>query len=213
MSFVRFVPIAGLQTAIQTIERSKFIATILHTPTVDEAQRFFKEIDKQYHDATHNCKAMSISGVEWGSDDGEPSGTAGRPMLKVLTSFLYNDTPIDEVSVVVTRYFGGVKLGTGGLVRAYSSTVKLCLDEAKFIEKRPMLTVAIVASYKNFDRVKRTIEHFDATILEATHSDVARLSVQIEAGKSADFEAAVTPFVDLYRIEDGGGSSILNFLG
>ncbi len=118
------------------IEKSRFICSLAKAATEEEAQEFIKKIKKEYWDATHNCSAYVIganSRAERSSDDGEPSGTAGLPMLEVLRkNSLYN------VAVVVTRYFGGIKLGAGGLVRAYTGSVAGAVAAAGRAEVVPM---------------------------------------------------------------------------
>ena len=101
-------------------KKSRFIANIFYIQSVEEAEEYIKKIKKQYHDAKHNCFAYIVTDLEGNtvqksSDDGEPSGTAGAPMLKILTA-----QNLCNILVIVTRYFGGILLGTGGLVRAYS---------------------------------------------------------------------------------------------
>ena len=113
-------------SASQIIEKSKFITYVKPVSSKEEAGAFIAEIRKKHKDATHNVPAMVIGDkmqLQWASDDGEPQGTSGAPMVKLLTSEEITDTVI-----VVTRYFGGIKLGTGGLVRAYTSSAKMGLS-------------------------------------------------------------------------------------
>ena len=115
-------------------KKSRFIATTRPVETEEEALAFLAEMKKKYWDATHNCSAFVIGDrqqIQRCSDDGEPQGTAGRPMLDVLLG-----EDIHNVAVVVTRYFGGTLLGTGGLVRAYSKSVQVGLEASEVIEKR-----------------------------------------------------------------------------
>ncbi|MDD6190693.1 MAG: YigZ family protein [Firmicutes bacterium] len=115
-------------TETQIIEKSKFIAHIKPVENREEAEAFIDEIKQRYKDATHNVPAMVIGDgfqVQWASDDGEPQGTSGAPIVQMLVK-----EGITNVAAVVTRYFGGIKLGTGGLVRAYTSSVKLGLEAA-----------------------------------------------------------------------------------
>lgn len=115
------------------IEKSRFICTLKKAATEEEAQDFIKETKKKYWDATHNCSAYIIgeSGTaQRSNDDGEPSGTAGLPMLEVLRK-----NNLHNVAAVVTRYFGGIKLGAGGLVRAYTNSVASAIEEAGIAEK------------------------------------------------------------------------------
>ena len=120
--------VLGPGTAEQTIEKSRFICYVSPASTREEAEEFFAAIRKKHKDATHNVPAMVIGDkmqIQWASDDGEPQGTSGAPMVQMLVS-----SGITNVAVVVTRYFGGIKLGTGGLVRAYTSSLKLGLEAA-----------------------------------------------------------------------------------
>ena len=114
--------------ASQIIEKSKFTAHVRPVETREEAESFIAEIKNSYKDATHNVPAMVIGDkfqIQWASDDGEPQGTSGAPIVQMLVK-----EEITNVVIVVTRYFGGIKLGTGGLVRAYTSSAKLGLEAA-----------------------------------------------------------------------------------
>ncbi len=106
------------------IEKSRFICFIRHVKSEEEYREYLNEIRKRYHDATHVCSALICHNIRRSSDDGEPSGTAGAPILNVLDK---ND--MDETCALVVRYFGGIKLGAGGLIRAYSSSVSECLKK------------------------------------------------------------------------------------
>ena len=132
--------VAGKASAEQIIEKSKFIAYVKPVSSKEEADAFVAEIKKKHRDATHNVPAMVIGDkmqLQWASDDGEPQGTSGAPIIKMLTG-----AGITNVAIVVTRYFGGVKLGTGGLARAYTSSAKLGLEAAGIcsVESRLCLT-------------------------------------------------------------------------
>ena len=140
-------------TAEITEKKSRFIADIYYVESVQEAEEWIKKISKQYFDARHHCFAFSVC-TEHGlvtrfSDDGEPSGTAGAPMLKVLTS-----QNLSNCLVIVTRYFGGVLLGTGGLVKAYTSATTEAIKKAKLILKERGLEVKFVVSYADFEKLK-----------------------------------------------------------
>ena len=118
----------------QVIQKSRFICSLKKVATEEEAQAFLKERKKEFWDATHNCSAYVIDETaQRSSDDGEPSGTAGMPMLGVLRK-----QGLTGVAAVVTRYFGGIKLGAGGLVRAYSSSVAQAVEAAGLVEKVAM---------------------------------------------------------------------------
>ncbi len=120
--------ILGSSTSKIEVKKSEFIVSLKNINTVEEAKKFIEEINLQYLDARHNCYAYIIKGTEKCSDDGEPSGTAGLPILNVLQ---HND--MDNIVCVVTRYFGGIKLGAGGLVRAYSKSVSNALLNSEII--------------------------------------------------------------------------------
>ena len=132
-------------TAEQTIERSRFIAHAKPVSDKDEADAFIAEIRAQYKDATHNVPAMVIgdkSQIQWASDDGEPQGTSGAPMVQMLVS-----EGLTNLVIVVTRYFGGIKLGTGGLVRAYTSSAKLVLEAAGICSVQDVLKMTCEIDY------------------------------------------------------------------
>lgn len=123
-----YTTVLGPGSAEQIIEKSRFICYVSPAESREEAEEFFAAIKKKHKDATHNVPAMVIGDkmqIQWASDDGEPQGTSGAPMVQMLVS-----AGITNVAVVVTRYFGGIKLGTGGLVRAYTSSLKLGLEAA-----------------------------------------------------------------------------------
>ncbi len=137
--------VLGRGEATQTIEKSKFIAYVAPAETREEAESFFNEIREKHKDATHNVPAMVIGErmqIQWGSDDGEPGGTSGTPMVQMICK-----EGITNVAVVVTRYFGGIKLGPGGLVRAYTGSCKLGLEAAGICELREMLSMDMEIDY------------------------------------------------------------------
>ena len=133
-------------------KKSRFIATVSPVKSEEEAQRFIEQIKKQYWDARHNCTAFTIGSrhqLTRCSDDGEPSGTAGRPMLEVLLK-----EGICNTAVVVTRYFGGTLLGTGGLVRAYGAAVKEGLKNSEVVTMRYGTRLQVTADYPDVGRIQ-----------------------------------------------------------
>lgn len=133
-------------------KKSRFIATVRPVKTEEEAVAFIAEMKKKYWDARHNCSAFVIGArqeLNRCSDDGEPAQTAGRPMLDVLLK-----EGITDVAVVVTRYFGGVLLGTGGLVRAYQAAVHAGLDASKIIEKKQGIQLAVRCDYNGVGKLQ-----------------------------------------------------------
>ena len=139
--------VRGAASAEQIIEKSRFIAYVSPVETREEADAFITSIRKKHKDATHNVPAMVLGDkmqTQWASDDGEPQGTSGAPIVQMLVA-----QGITNVVVVVTRYFGGIKLGTGGLVRAYTSSAKLGLAAAGICDvcERSVLTYALDYTY------------------------------------------------------------------
>lgn len=139
--------IRGEASAEQIIEKSRFITYVSPAETKEEAELFIASIKKKHKDATHNVPAMVLGDkqqIQWASDDGEPQGTSGAPMVQMLVA-----QGITNIVVVVTRYFGGIKLGTGGLVRAYTSSAKLGLEAAGVCDvcERSVLTYALDYTY------------------------------------------------------------------
>ena len=139
-------------TAEQTIERSRFIAHARPVADRAEAEAFIAEIKAQYKDATHNVPAMVIgdkSQIQWASDDGEPQGTSGAPIVQMLVS-----EGLTNLVIVVTRYFGGIKLGTGGLVRAYTSSAKLGLEAAGICDIEEMCVQTWDVDYTHLAKIQ-----------------------------------------------------------
>ncbi len=157
---------AGRARIEELILRSRFITTAAPAATVDEARAFIAAMRAEYPDATHNCYAFVAgppgSTAQIGmSDDGEPGGTAGRPMLAVLLG-----CGVGEIAVVVTRYFGGTKLGTGGLVRAYSGGVKAVLTALPVQEKIILRTMLASGPYSWVTPVARLLPAFEARVAD-----------------------------------------------
>lgn len=139
--------------AEQTIEKSKFIVHVKPVELREEAEEYIESVRKKYRDATHNVPAMVIGNkmqVQWASDDGEPQGTAGAPALHVMTG-----SEITNAVLVITRYFGGIKLGTGGLVRAYSSTAKMGIEAAGICDAEETLTMVYAFDYTYLAKVQQ----------------------------------------------------------
>lgn len=140
-------------SAEQIIERSRFIAHAKPVSDRAEAEAFIAEIKAQYKDATHNVPAMVIgdkSQIQWASDDGEPQGTSGAPIVQMLVS-----EGLTNLVIVVTRYFGGIKLGTGGLVRAYTSSAKLAVEAAETCSVQNVLRIGCETDYSYLDRFQK----------------------------------------------------------
>ena len=144
--------VSGPGEAEQIIDKSRFIAHVMPVETKDEADAFLSEIRSRYKDATHNVPAFVIGDkfqIQWGSDDGEPQGTSGAPMVQMLVK-----EGITNVAVVVTRYFGGIKLGTGGLVRAYTGSAKLGLEAAGICRVMEIVRLKVRMDYTHLAKVQ-----------------------------------------------------------
>ena len=138
--------------AVQVIEKSRFIAHVCPVESREEADVFLAEIREKYKDATHNVPAMVIgdkSQIQWASDDGEPQGTSGAPMVQMMVK-----EGLTNLIVVVTRYFGGIKLGTGGLVRAYTSSAKLGLEAAGICSVRELAELTVKIDYPHLAKIQ-----------------------------------------------------------
>lgn len=138
--------------AVQVIDKSRFIAHVFPVESREEADAFLAEIREKCKDATHNVPAMVIgdkSQIQWASDDGEPQGTSGAPMVQMMVK-----EGLTNLIVVVTRYFGGIKLGTGGLVRAYTSSAKLGLEAAGVCSVREMAELTVKIDYPYLAKIQ-----------------------------------------------------------
>ncbi|MBQ9064027.1 MAG: YigZ family protein [Blautia sp.] len=171
-------------------KRSRFIATVRPVASEEEAVSFIDEMKKKYWDARHNCYAFTAGeNREYTrcSDDGEPSGTAGRPMLEVLLGEgLYN------TAVVVTRYFGGVLLGTGGLVRAYTGAVQEGLKASTLITRTRGVQLRINTDYTDFGRIQYITAERHIPVTDTEYTDQVTMHVIVANEEEAAFRKAVT---------------------
>lgn len=162
-------------TAEITEKKSKFICNIFHVESIEEAQKIIKETKKKYHDARHNCFAYRIADgdISKSSDDGEPSGTAGIPILNILVG-----RNLSNILVIVTRYFGGILLGTGGLVRAYSSATTTALDNGDILVQDIGLQVSFLIEYKDLEEVKYQMKIRDISIVDLIYDEKIKVVVE-----------------------------------
>lgn len=171
-------------------KKSRFIATVRLVEKEEDALAFIEEMRKKYWDARHNCYAYSIGeNREFTrcSDDGEPSGTAGRPMLDVILG-----TGVYNVAVVVTRYFGGVLLGTGGLVRAYSKAVQEGLAASTVIEKIRGISLRVETDYTGIGKIQYIAGERHLPVLDSEYTDKVVLHLLVPADQVAGVEKAIT---------------------
>lgn len=165
-----------------TEKRSKFIGYTRPVKTVQEATDFIEEIRKKHWDAKHNVFAYILrdGGVKRYSDDGEPQGTAGVPVLDVLEK-----EKLYDVAVVVTRYFGGVLLGTGGLVRAYSHAAKLAVTAGGIVTMGPCSILNVETDYAFYQRLLTILPEFGAAVQNSDFSDKVTLTLSVASEKEA----------------------------
>ena len=173
-----------------TEKKSRFIATVIPCEDEETALAFIESMKKKYWDARHNCSAYTIGlnhELERCSDDGEPQKTAGRPMLDVLLN-----EGIHNVCVVVTRYFGGVLLGTGGLVRAYQAAVKEGLSGSTIITKQYGKKIKIVTDYNGIGKIQYLVATGGYTMLSTEYTDVVTAYVLVTPSEQEGFIKKVT---------------------
>lgn len=167
------------------LKKSRFLCTVGRVATEDEARVFVAQLKKQYWDASHNCSAWVIGErgeLQRSNDDGEPSGTAGSPMLNVL-----NQRALTNTAAVVTRYFGGMLLGAGGLIRAYGQSVSDAIDATGIIERRPLLVVAVEAAHEEAGRLDYALRGSPYHVADITYGPNVTFELHLE-------EAALDPF-------------------
>jgi len=174
-----------------TISNSRFISSLVPAFTVDEAKAFIACIKAEFPDASHNVPLYIIghgdSEIAHCSDAGEPSGTAGLPALAVLRG-----SGLGDVAVVVTRYFGGTKLGTGGLVRAYSEAVRLVVEDVPRAEKVLAHTIMLVFPYTNLERVRLLVASQSGTVLEEDFAVDVTLIARLMVEKLPAFQVSLS---------------------
>ena len=182
-----YVPTAESETEL-TEKRSRFIGRVWPVQDEDEARRHIEEAKKKHYDARHNCWCYRLrSGVERYSDDGEPQGTAGQPMLNV-----FQREAVVNICCVVTRYFGGVLLGAGGLVRAYTQSAKEALDAAGISVVRRWVDVAVPCPYALFERVKLEAESLGGVLGEPEYAAEVTMPVLLPEEKVKSFTQRIT---------------------
>ena len=197
-----YITIANEFRTEYIIEKSRFIATIAPVSTEEEAQAFIQRISKEFWDATHNCTAYAIGPrqeQQRSSDNGEPSGTAGKPMLEVLKK-----TTITNVAVVVTRYFGGIKLGAGGLIRAYSHSVAKAVQEGPKLLIAPRQIVSLTIDYSYFGAVERQLQTLGLPY-QSSFTDTISLEIYVEPSFVSDLETTITNLTGgnlLWKLQD-----------
>ena len=171
-------------------KKSRFIAQIAPVETEEEAYAFIEKIKKKHYDARHNCFAFSV-GAEMPllrfSDDGEPQGTAGKPMLELI-----QNSGIHDICVVVTRYFGGTLLGTGGLVRAYSGATKEGLAHSQIISRIRGIKLSVDTEYGDLGKIQYILGERKITILDSVYTDKVQLTCVIPVEELTAVQEEIT---------------------
>lgn len=159
-------------------KKSKFIANIFYVQTSEQAEEIINRINKKYYDARHNCYAYSIrnanESVKRFSDDGEPSGTAGAPILNIIEK-----NNISNILVVVTRYFGGILLGTGGLVRAYSEATIKALDKVTYVKEECGMELSVTVNYSDFENLKYFCKKNNIYIINTHYENFVECTIEV----------------------------------
>ena len=175
---IRYSTIEKEGQAELIIEKSRFIGYVKPVESKEEADEFIKEIRARHRDATHNVPAFVLGEKfqqQWASDDGEPQGTSGVPMLQMMVK-----EGITNVVVVVTRYFGGIKLGTGGLVRAYTNTAKAALEDAGIHHVKDQTVIVASMDYTYLGKLQNSEKDGYFTIADTTFTDVITVTLHCE---------------------------------
>ena len=181
-----FIPTAPSEAELVE-KRSRFIGQLRPVETEEQARAFLEAVKKEHYDARHNCWCYLLKdGPVRYSDDGEPQGTAGQPMLGV-----FQKAGVTNLCCVVTRYFGGVLLGAGGLVRAYTQAAKLALDAAGISVVRRWVEVEVACPYNLFERVKNEAAAQDGVLGEVFYTDRVAVRVLLPEEKAAPFAGRI----------------------
>ena len=181
------VPFGPSETEF-TEKRSRFIGHLLPVETEEQAREFIAQMKKKYYDARHNCWCYLIGGdtIRYG-DDGEPQGTAGQPMLNV-----FQRENVTNVVCVVTRYFGGVLLGTGGLVRAYTQSTQAGIDAAQLVVVSRCVDLRIRIAYPRYEQLMRLAEDHGAKVLSTDFADAVTMNLRMLDGTQQPLLDALT---------------------
>ncbi len=180
----RYITVDGVSSAEYEEKRSRFIAAVYHCDSEKRASELIAEARSKYWDARHNCYAFVLrDGTARFSDDSEPHGTAGKPIIDVI-----NGSGAVDVMIIVTRYFGGVLLGTGGLVRAYSTSARDAMLSARLVEMCPCTDFSVVCAYSDYDRLQKLIENSGGTVSDTQYTDKIEIFCSFRTEDCENFE-------------------------
>ena len=180
----------GESIAEYEIQRSRFIAHAKHVESEEDARAYLLQQKKAYFDARHNCSAW-VLGAEGdkqkSNDDGEPGGTAGNPILESIKK-----RALTDVIIVVTRYFGGIKLGASGLIRAYGHTAGLGLDAAEIIAMQPRLRVKVTCDYTMFHSIDHFLRQREITTEDISYTDAVAITLLLPPAEAENILSEIT---------------------
>lgn len=181
-------------TLTEEIKKSRFITRLAHTPGVEAAKAFVAQMRAEYPDARHHCFAWVAGAPDDSqqlgfSDDGEPAGTAGKPMLAQLMG-----SGVGEITAVVIRYYGGVKLGTGGLVKAYGGGVQQALTQLSTLRKVPLTEYTLQCDYAQLAGVEALVKQHDGLIIHSDFQAIVQLRIALPHLQLPEFTAKLTDF-------------------
>lgn len=174
-----FTTIASPSEAVFTEKRSRFLAFAHPVRSVDEARQLVKDYSKEYYDARHVCFAYMLGADRsqfLANDNGEPSGTAGRPILGQINSY-----GLTDIIILVVRYFGGIKLGTPGLIAAYKEAARLAIENAEIIERHEMTRITVTFPYMAMNDVMKAVKDPDIEIIDRQFDNTCRITVETQA--------------------------------
>jgi uncharacterized YigZ family protein len=204
-----YCTVKGYGESEWVIQKSRFLTYVNRAETEEEAILFINEIKKKHHDATHNCSAYLIGEhdeIQKANDDGEPSGTAGFPMLEVLKKQGLKDTV-----VVVTRYFGGIKLGGGGLIRAYGRATTEGISATGVVERKLHYLMKVTIDYTWLGKVENEIRNSTYPIKEITYTDGVSLFLHIPTNARESFEEWITEMTSGQALIESVSTAFLEF--
>lgn len=185
-----FLTVEKPAESLYIVKKSKFISTVKPVKSQSEAEDFINDMKKKYWDATHNVYAYNLgldNGIQKCSDDGEPSGTAGKPVLDIIKA-----RQIRNVLIVVTRYFGGIKLGASGLIRAYSESAKLGLDKAKIIKKVKCKKYKITVDYEILGKLEWELNQRNyITVYDIDYTDDVTFTLFVHIKYNLNFKKLI----------------------
>lgn len=185
-----YYTVTGYGTTDVYIKKSQFIAYVERVETEDEAIAFIEKIKKKHHDATHNCSAYTVGPkhqIQKANDDGEPSGTAGIPILEVLLKRNLEDTV-----VVITRYFGGIKLGSGGLIRAYGQSTTRGIDATGVVYREKNDIIGVTIDYTWLGKIENEVRQSTYTIKEIDYTNDVTMYIYVPLEKKESFTEWMT---------------------